>query len=74
MFFELLNSKMRLAILFSLVLVPGLNSQSWQKVTGIDSIDVLSIVEHNNFLFSKSKYNTIVVMVYLKRSQTLSFV
>ena len=57
MFFELLNSKMRLAILFSLVLVPGLNSQSWQKVTGIDSIDVLSIVEHNNFLFSNTLYN-----------------
>ena len=54
MFFEFINSKMRIAIFFSLTIVPFLNAQSWQKIPEIDSTDVLSIVVHNDFLFSST--------------------
>ncbi|MFZ1518051.1 MAG: T9SS type A sorting domain-containing protein [Ignavibacteriaceae bacterium] len=57
MFFDFLNSKKRAAIFLSLAFVTLVNAQTWQKVPEVDSVDVLSIVNHNNILFSSTLYN-----------------
>lgn len=54
MIFELIISRIRSAILFSIALIPFLNAQSWQRVNEVDSADVLSVIEHNNLLVAST--------------------